>query len=79
MQTLLTVKSLTYAQKGQRLLEQYWIHASVIRTPEQIARRGCSYALLVRNDSDRAAKLLEQVGIQVLGKYSYPLGKGRDR
>lgn len=79
MQTLLTVKSLTYAQKGQRLLEQYWIHASVIRTPEQIARRGCSYALLVRGDADRAAKLLEQVGIQVLGKYSYPLGKGRDR
>ncbi len=79
MQTLLTVKSLTYAQKGQRLLEQYWIHASVIRTPEQIARRGCSYALLVRNDSDRAAKLLEQAGIQVLGRYAYPLRQGTDR
>ena len=44
-----------------------------------ISKRGCSYALLVRGDADRAAKLLEQVGIQVLGKYSYPLGKGRDR
>ena len=61
MQTLLTVKSITYAQKGQQFLEKNWIHSSVVPTPEMISKRGCSYALLVRGDADRAAKLLEQV------------------
>lgn len=79
MQTLLTVKSITYAQKGQQFLEKYWIHSSVVPTPEMISKRGCSYALLVRGDADRAAKLLEQIGIQVLGKYPYPIRKGTDR
>ena len=79
MKTLLTVKSITYAQKGQQFLEKYWIHSSVVPTPEMISKRGCSYALLVRGDADRAAKLLEQIAIQVLGKYPYPIRKGTDR
>ncbi len=71
MQTLLTVRSLTYAQKGAAVLDKAWIHARVIRAPEQFSRRGCSYALLVRGSGDKAAGLLEAAGITVLGRYSY--------
>ena len=68
MQTLLTVKSITYAQKGQQFLEKNWIHSSVVPTPEMISKRGCSYALLVRGDADRAAKLLGTGGHTGVGQ-----------
>ena len=71
MQTLLTVRSLTYAQKGAAVLDQAWIHARVIRAPEQYSRRGCSYALLVRGNGEKETKILEAAGVKVLGRYPY--------
>ncbi len=72
MQTLLTVQSLTYAQKGQKLLDRQWIKSSLRRTPERYAARGCSYGLLVRGDGAEARRILEGYGIKVLGAYPYP-------
>ena len=71
MQTLLTVHSLTYAQKGQRLLDRHWIRSSLRRTPEQYAARGCSYGLIVQGDGEKARRVLESAGIRVLGRYPY--------
>jgi hypothetical protein len=71
MRTLLTMRSMTYAQKGQRLLERNWISAGVVRTPEKYAARGCSYGLVVKGDGEKAAELLRKNGIEVLGKYPY--------
>lgn len=70
MKTLLTLRSLTYAQKGQRMLARARISAHLIRTPEEYASRGCSYGLLV-DDPDRAADLLTDSGITILGSYPY--------
>ena len=41
----ITFRSVTYAQKGQRLLEREGIRASLLRTPRWMEPRGCSYAL----------------------------------
>lgn len=71
MRTLLTVRSMTYAQKGQKILERNWISAGIVRTPEQYASRGCSYGILVRGDGEKAAALLASAGVEVLGKYPY--------
>ena len=71
MRTLFTMRSMTYAQKGQKILERNWISSGVVRTPEQYASRGCSYGILVRGDVDNAAELLAAAGIEVLGKYPY--------
>ncbi len=65
-QGILVLSSITYAYKAKKILEQAWIHSSVIRTPEGLSEKGCSYSLAVRDDPDRAAALLREQGIRVL-------------
>ena len=63
---IIVLSSITYAYKAQKLLEQAWIKSEVIRTPEGISEKGCSYSLAVRGDLDRAEELLRQNGIRIL-------------
>ena len=65
-QNILVLSSITHAYKAQRLLDQAWIKSSVIRTPEGLSGKGCSYSLAVRGDLDRAAELLRENGIRIL-------------
>ena len=65
-QGIVVLSSITYAYKAQRILEQAWINSSVIRTPEGISDKGCSYSLSVRGDPEQAAGLLQEKGIRVL-------------
>ena len=74
-QNILVLSSITHAYKAQKLLEQAWIKSSVIRTPEGLSGKGCSYSLAVRGDldravtegrQDRAAELLRENGIRIL-------------
>ena len=65
-QDIIVSSSITYAYKAQKILEQAWIRSSVIRTPEGLSDKGCSYSLAVRGDLDRAAELLKENGIRVL-------------
>ena len=65
-QNILVLSSITYAYKAQKILEQAWIRSSVIRTPEGLSGKGCSYSLAVRGDLDRAAELLREHGIRIL-------------
>lgn len=47
MSCLILFKSITYAQRGMRVLERYGISASLTRKPAQIKGNGCGYALLI--------------------------------
>ena len=63
---IIVLSSITYAYKAQKLLEQAWIKSEVIRTPEGLSDKGCSYSLAVRGDLNRAEDLLRQNGIRIL-------------
>lgn len=47
MRYLLMFRSLTYAQRGARLLERSGITATITRMPRSAAVRGCSYGVLI--------------------------------
>lgn len=60
---LLTVKSYTDAMRGKRFLEGLNIKGSV----EKISGRGgCTYAVRIKGDPNRASRLLGTVGIDVI-------------
>ncbi len=63
---IIVLTSITYAYKAQKLLEQAWIKSEVIRTPEGLSDKGCSYSLAIRGDTVRAEELLRQNGIRIL-------------
>lgn len=63
---LIMVKSVTYAYKAHRLLQQNWIKSTVVRTPERYASGGCGYSLKLREKPEKAAALLEKARIPVL-------------
>ena len=58
---IIVLTSITYAYKAQKLLEQAWIKSEVIRTPEGLSDKGCSYSLAIRGDTVRAEELLRQM------------------
>ena len=75
----LTLRSITVAQRGQRLLEQAGMESKLVRAPGWMEKRGCSYALKLPMElGDRAAELLRQAQIPWLGKYGLD-GQGRGR
>ena len=47
MRYLLMFRSLTYAQRGARILERSGITATITRMPRSAAVRGCSYGVLI--------------------------------
>ena len=63
---IIVLTSITYAYKAQKLLEQAWIKREVIRTPEGLSDKRCSYSLAIRGDTVRAEELLRQNGIRIL-------------
>ena len=63
---IIVLTSITYAYKAQKLLEQAWIKSEVIRTPEGLSDKGCSYSLAIRGDTVCAEELLRQNGIRIL-------------
>ena len=75
----LTLRSITVAQRGQRLLEQAGIESKLVRAPGWMEKRGCGYALKLNwEDGDQAADLLTAGEIPWLRKYGLdPQGRGR--
>lgn len=60
---LLTVKSYTEAMRGKKFLDGLNIKSSV----EKISGRGgCTYAVRIKGDPNRASRLLGTVGINVI-------------
>ena len=64
MRYLLMFRSLTYAQRGARLLERAGITGTITRMPRSASARGCSYGVLVSAAQyDRAMESLSSGGL----------------
>lgn len=64
---MLVVSSITYAMRGQKLLENHGIPSHIERDIKALAKYGCGYGLRVSVGSDQTAKeILSSNGIKVL-------------
>ena len=66
--TSIPVSSLTYALKGQKVLERYGYKAWAGRDHNRVS--GCGYQLTVRGDPEKAKELLVQYGIRLISQDS---------
>lgn len=46
----ITFRSVTFAQRGEKLLNRNGIRADIRRTPRWMEQQGCGYALKLRTD-----------------------------
>ena len=73
--TDIPVSSLTYALKGQKLLEQKGFRVWAGRDHDRI--QGCGYKLTVKGDAQRAKQLLQSGGIKLARSIQPKAGEGR--
>ena len=66
--TNIPVSSLTYALKGQKVLERCGYKAWAGRDHNRVS--GCGYQLTVRGDPEKAKELLVQYGIRLVSQDS---------
>ena len=60
----ITFRSITPAQRGQRLLRSQGLEAALQRTPRWMEERGCGYCLRLQPEQiRRAAQLLRENGL----------------
>lgn len=57
----LTVRSITYAIKAQKILARYRIPCRIVR--DRNLRRGCGYLIIVRGNPDVIMEILQRHGI----------------
>ena len=58
---LVTFRSVTFAQRGERAIREKGIQCALQRTPKVISQRGCGYCLRLRDrDALRAVGILQQ-------------------
>ena len=62
---LIMCRSLTGAQRAQRLLEGSLIHAAAVKAPKALTRSGCGYAVRVRGDAEKAVRILRRDEIAI--------------
>lgn len=61
---LITFRSVTFAQRGQRALQREQIQNRLHRTPRNLSERGCGYCLRLRGwEAPRAVEVLRREGI----------------
>ena len=66
----ITFRSITFAQRGEKLLTQKNIRVSLMRTPRWMEEQGCGYALkLWCQDIGSVVKLLRESRIQLRKTY----------
>lgn len=60
----ITFRSVTFAQRAERLLKNTGRECSLLRTPRVLAQRGCGYCLRLRlQDAAQTAELLHNAGL----------------
>ena len=65
-----TFRSVTHAQRGEKLLRSEGTRCALMRTPRWMEVRGCGYALRLRwEDTERAVALLRQKNIPMQKVY----------
>ena len=62
-QNLITFRSVTYAQRGERSLTRRGIGCTVMRTPKWMEDQGCGYGLRLRGSVEAAVETLRRDGI----------------
>lgn len=67
MKNIIIVSSVTYAMKGQKLLSEQGITATLTRTDGVKSVKGCGYGLRIHGDISKSAAILKRNGISVLG------------
>ena len=74
---LITFRSVTFAQKGERVLKKAGIDCAMQRTPKELSKRGCGYCLrLLSKDAMAAVELLNDNAVSY-GKIYAMSGEGR--
>ena len=67
----ITVRSVTYAQRGEKLLRQSGVDCALQRTPKWMEQRGCGYCLRLRGAMvHRALELLHQAKVPMRRVYT---------
>jgi len=67
----ITFRSVTFAQRGEKLLSLQNLRVSLMRTPRWMEEQGCGYALkLWTNDIALAVRLLREARIQLRRVYA---------
>ena len=57
----ITFRSVTHAQRGERILEEWGIRCALQRTPRWMEEQGCGYCLRLREQElSRAGELLKK-------------------
>ena len=66
----ITFRSITFAQQGERLLQQAGIRCTLQRTPRWMEQQGCGYCLrLWTEEPERSWKLLRENRVPVRKLY----------
>ncbi len=72
---LITFRSVTFAQKGERLLKNKGIDCAMQRTPKELSKRGCGYCLRIQaKDAMTAVELLQDNAISYGKTYAMTEG-----
>ena len=67
----ITFRSVTYAQRAEKLLSQRGIRVNLMRTPRWMEEQGCGYALkLWSRDVQPVVKLLKENRLQLRRVYT---------
>ncbi len=67
----ITFRSVTFAQRGEKLLASRTLRVNLMRTPRWMEEQGCGYALkLWTNDISSAVQLLRESRIQLRRVYA---------
>ena len=67
----ITFRSVTFAQRGEKLLSRQNLRVSLMRTPRWMEEQGCGYALkLWTNDISSAVQMLRESRIQLRRIYA---------
>ena len=62
---IITFRSVTYAQRGEKTLKRAGMDCLLRRTPKALAKSGCGYSLQLRSDdAGRAVALLQGAQLQ---------------
>ena len=71
----ITFRSVTYAQRGERLLQEKNLRCRLLRTPKWMEEQGCGYCLRLRGkDVQQALALLRQAQIPLRKVYFQSAG-----
>ncbi len=60
---MIMCRTMTHAQRSQRLLEQNGIVSSLVKAPVYLTRSGCGYAIVLRRHGADAVKILRNAGL----------------